>query len=288
VAGELYIGGHSVARGYLNQPQLTAEKFITIEHLGGQDVYPTRVYKTGDLARYLPDDNIEFLGRIDYQVKIRGFRVELGEISSLLAQHPSVRESVVLVREDEPGNQRLVAYVLPHPDRKPVVSNLKDFLQEQLPDYMIPTAFVLLDAFPLTPNGKIDRLALPAPDSARFNLKEYVAPQTPVEEVLADIWADILKIERVGIHDNFFDLGGHSLLATQLISRVHKILRAQLTLRDLFEEPTIANLSKILIANEAKPGQTEKIALTLKKIKTMSAEEKEKLLAQKKKEGVRV
>jgi amino acid adenylation domain-containing protein len=288
VAGELYIGGDSVARGYLNQPQLTADKFITIEHLGGQDVYPTRVYKTGDLARYLPDGNIEFLGRIDHQVKIRGFRVELGEISSLLAQHPSVRESVVLVREDEPGNQRLVAYILPHSDAKPVVSNLKDFLQEQLPDYMIPTAFVLLDAFPLTPNGKIDRLALPAPDSARFNLKEYVAPQTPIEEVLADIWADILKIERVGIHDNFFDLGGHSLLATQLISRVHKILRAQLTLRDLFEVPTIANLSKILIANEAKPGQTEKIALTLKKIKTMSAEEKKKLLAQKKKEGVRV
>jgi amino acid adenylation domain-containing protein len=288
VAGELYIGGDSVARGYLNQPQLTADKFITIEHLGGQDVYPTRVYKTGDLARYLPDGNIEFLGRIDHQVKIRGFRVELGEISSLLAQHPSVRESVVLVREDEPGNQRLVAYILPHSDAKPVVSNLKDFLQEQLPDYMIPTAFVLLDAFPLTPNGKIDRLALPAPDSARFNLKEYVAPQTPIEEVLADIWADILKIERVGIQDNFFDLGGHSLLATQLISRVHKILRAQLTLRDLFEEPTIANLSKILIANEAKPGQTEKIALTLKKIKTMSAEEKKKLLAQKKKEGVRV
>jgi amino acid adenylation domain-containing protein len=288
VAGELYIGGDSVARGYLNQPQLTAEKFITVENLGGQDAHPTRVYKTGDLARYLPDGNIEFLGRIDYQVKIRGFRVELGEISSILTQHPSVRESVVLVREDEPGNQRLVAYVLPHSDAKPVVSNLKDFLQEQLPDYMIPTAFVLLDAFPLTPNGKIDRLALPAPDSARFNLKEYVAPQTPVEEVLADIWADILKIERVGIQDNFFDLGGHSLLATQLISRVHKILRAQLTLRDLFEEPTIANLSKILIANEAKPGQTEKIALTLKKIKTMSAEEKKKLLAQKKKEGVRV
>ncbi|MBD2013423.1 amino acid adenylation domain-containing protein [Microcoleus sp. FACHB-53] len=288
VAGELYIGGDSVARGYLNQPQLTADKFITIEHLGRQDAHPTRVYKTGDLARYLPDGNIEFLGRVDDQVKIRGFRVELGEISSLLAQHPSVRESVVLVREDEPGNQRLVAYILPHPDAKPVVSNLKDFLQEQLPDYMIPTAFVLLDAFPLTPNGKIDRLALPAPDSARFNLKEYVAPQTPIEEVLADIWADILKIERVGIHDNFFDLGGHSLLATQLISRVHKILRAQLTLRDLFEEPTIANLSKILIANEAKPGQTEKIALTLKKIKTMSAEEKKKLLAQKKKEGVRV
>ncbi|HEY9832540.1 MAG TPA: amino acid adenylation domain-containing protein, partial [Stenomitos sp.] len=288
VTGELYVGGDSVARGYLNQPQLTAEKFITVENLGGQDAHPTRVYKTGDLARYLPDGNIEFLGRIDYQVKIRGFRVELGEISSLLAQHPSVTESLVLVREDEPGNQRLVAYVLPHPDSKPVVSNLKDFLQEQLPDYMIPTAFVLLDAFPLTPNGKIDRLALPAPDNARFNLKEYIAPQTPVEEVLADIWADILNIERVGIHDNFFDLGGHSLIATQLISRVHKILRTQLTLRDLFEEPTIANISKILIANEAKAGQTEKIALTLKKIKTMSAEEKEKLLAQKKKEGVRV
>lgn len=283
VPGELYIGGAGLTRGYLNHPQLTNEKFIPNPFKSGQ-----QIYRTGDLARYLPDGTIEFLGRVDDQVKMRGFRIELGEISFILAQHPSIKESLVLLREDEPENQRLVAYVLPHCDHKPVISNLKNFLQEQLPDYMIPTAFVLLDAFPLTPNGKIDRLALPVPDTARFNLKEYVAPQTPVEDVLVDIWADILKLERVGIHDNFFDLGGHSLLATQLISRVHKILRAQLTLRDLFEEPTIANLSKILIANETKAGQTEKIALTLKKIKTMSAQQKEQLLANKKKKGVRV
>ncbi len=282
VPGELYIGGAGLTRGYLNRPELTNEKFIANPFQPGQ-----RLYKTGDLARYLPDGTIEFLGRIDDQVKIRGFRIELAEISLVLAKHPAVRECMVLVRDDEPGNSRLVAYVIPHSHQNLAANDLKDFLQAQLPDYMVPTAFVLLKAFPLTPNGKVDRHALPTPETAGLNLKEYVAPQNAVEDVLASIWADLLKVERVGIRDNFFDLGGHSLLATQLISRVRQTFRAELSLRDLFEEPTLANLSRILIANEAKPGQTEKIALAVKKIKTMSAEDKEKLLAQKKKEGGR-
>ncbi len=282
VPGELYIGGAGLTRGYLNHPELTNKTFIANPFQPGQ-----RLYKTGDLARYLPDGTIEFLGRVDDQVKIRGFRIELSEISLVLAKHPAVRESVVLLRDDEPGNLRLVAYVIPHFHQNPAANDLKDFLQAQLPDYMVPTAFVLLEAFPLTPNGKLDRHALPTPETAGLNPKEYLAPQNAVEEVLASIWADLLKVERVGIRDNFFDLGGHSLLATQLISRVRQTFRAELSLRDLFEEPTIANLSRILIANEAKPGQTEKIALAVKKIKTMSAEDKEKLLAHKKKEGSR-
>jgi amino acid adenylation domain-containing protein len=282
VPGELYIGGAGLTRGYLNHPELTNKTFIANPFQSGQ-----QLYKTGDLARYLPDGTIEFLGRVDDQVKIRGFRIELREISLVLAKHPAVRESVVLLRDDEPGNLRLVAYVIPHFHQNPAANDLKDFLQAELPDYMVPTAFVLLEAFPLTPNGKLDRHALPTPETAGLNLKEYVAPQNAVEEVLASIWADLLKIERVGIRDNFFDLGGHSLLATQLISRVRQTFRAELSLRDLFEEPKIANLSRILIANEAKPGQTEKIALAVKKIKTMSAEDKEKLLTQKKKEGSR-
>jgi amino acid adenylation domain-containing protein len=281
VSGELYIGGAGLARGYLNHPELTNEKFIANPFQPGQ-----RFYKTGDLARYLPVGTIEFLGRVDDQVKIRGFRIELAEISLVLAKHAAVRECVVLVQGDEPSNPHLVAYVIPHSHQNPATKDLKDFLQAQLPDYMVPTAFVLLKAFPLMPNGKLDRQALTALETTGLNFKEYIAPQNAVEEVLASIWANLLKVERVGIWDNFFDLGGHSLLTTQLISRVRQTFRVEISLRDLFEEPTLAHLSKILIANEAKPGQTEKIALAVKKIKTMSAEDKEKLLAHKKIEGV--
>ncbi|NJK55771.1 MAG: amino acid adenylation domain-containing protein [Pleurocapsa sp. SU_5_0] len=286
VPGELYIGGAGLARGYLNQPELTNEKFIANPFVGANGHSPL-LYKTGDLARYLPDGTIEFLGRVDDQVKIRGFRIELAEISLVLAKHPAVRECVVLVQGDEPGNPHLVAYVIPHSEQNPATKDLKDFLQAQLPDYMVPAAFVLLKAFPLMPNGKLDRHSLLALETVGLNLKEYVAPQNAVEEVLASIWANLLKVERVGIWDNFFDLGGHSLLTTQLISRVRQTFRVEISLRDLFEEPTLAHLSKILIANEAKPGQTEKIAIAVKKIKTMSAEDKEKLLTHKKIEGVR-
>ncbi len=208
----MHIGGAGVARGYLNRPELTAEKFIPDPFSAEPGA---RMYKTGDLARYRPDGNIEFLGRADHQVKIRGFRIELGEIEAALGQHPAVREAVVLAREDAPGEKRLVAYVVAGA-RAADDDDLRRFLKEKLPEYMVPAVFVLLDALPLMPNGKIDRRALPAPDRSRPELdKAFVAPRTPTEELLAEIWAQLLDIERVGVHDNFFDLGGHSLLATQ-------------------------------------------------------------------------
>jgi len=240
VVGEIYIGGAGVARGYLNRPELTAERFI-YRSLDGEPVQ--RLYKTGDLARYLPDGNIEFLGRLDNQVKIRGFRIELGEIESVLSQYPGVRESVVVAREDAPGDKCLVAYLVAA-SQNSSVSELRGFLKAKLPEYMIPSVFMSLDALPLTSNGKIDRQSLPAPGRNRGGLEQaYVAPRSPTEEVLAGIWADVLKLDQVGVHDNFFDLGGHSLLATQVISRLRVTLRMEIPLRFLFENPTVAGLA---------------------------------------------
>ncbi|HEY9901851.1 MAG TPA: amino acid adenylation domain-containing protein, partial [Candidatus Sericytochromatia bacterium] len=256
VPGELYIGGAPLAREYLNRPGLTAEKFITIEHLCGQDVHPTRLYKTGDKARYLPDGNIEFLGRVDHQVKIRGFRIELGEIEAVLSQHPGVRQAVVSLSEDEAGNNRLIGYVVPSPKQAPSVSDLRHFLLNKFPEYMVPSAFVLLKTLPLTPNGKVDRRALPAPEQTRPELEAvYAAPRTPIEQQLAEIWAKLLGLEKVGIHDNFFDLGGHSLLITQLLAKVRDIFKVNLSLRSLFELPTVANVAeKIATAQRTEPG----------------------------------
>jgi amino acid adenylation domain-containing protein len=261
VPGELYIGGEGVARGYLNHPDLTAERFIPNPYArmrtdGGTPgarpenftLYPSalRLYRTGDLARYLPDGNLEFLGRLDHQVKVRGFRIELGEIEATLAQHPAIREAVVVARDTEHdlGNQQLVAYLVPR-ENTPSVNELRRFLQDKLPAYMVPSAFVALDALPLTPSGKVNRRALPAPDLARPELDTtYAAPRNPTEEMLAGIWSQVLHLERVGIHDNFFDLGGHSLLATQVMSRVRDIFLVELPLRTLFESPTVAGLSE--------------------------------------------
>ena len=214
------------------------------------------MYKTGDLARYLPDGNIEFLGRADHQVKIRGFRIELGEIEAALGQHPAVRQAVVLAREDVPGEKRLVAYVVAEREAFPTTTDLRRFLKDKLPDHMVPAVFVSLDALPLMPNGKIDRRALPAPDRSRPELdKAFVAPRTPAEEILAEIWARLLDVERIGIHDNFFDLGGHSLLATQLVSRVREAFQVELPLRRLFEVPTVAGLAESIEAAR-RTGQT--------------------------------
>jgi amino acid adenylation domain-containing protein/thioester reductase-like protein len=256
VPGELYIGGAGLARGYLNRPELTAEKFIITDHLGGQDAHSTRVYKTGDKARYLPDGNIEFLGRVDHQVKIRGFRIELGEIEAALSQHPGVRQAVVSLSEDESGNKRLVGYVVPNLKQTPSVSDLRHFLLNKFPEYMVPSAFVLLKSLPLTSNGKVDRRALPAPEQTRPELEAiYVAPRTPVEKQLAEIWAKLLGFEKVGIQDNFFDLGGHSLLITQLLAQVRDTFKVNLSLSSLFELPTVANIAeKIAITQQAKPG----------------------------------
>ena len=242
VTGELHIGGDGLARGYLNQPELTREKFIAnpFSHEAG-----ARLYKTGDLARYLPDGNIDFLGRMDDQVKIRGFRIEPGEIETVLCRHPEVLESVVSAREDGIGEKSLVAYIVSGTDHDLNSGRLRDFLKEKLPEYMIPNAFVFLDSLPLTASGKVDRRALPAPDRSRPELVEaYLAPRNQTEELLTKIWTEVLKLERIGIHDNFFDLGGHSLLATRVVSRIREIFRIDLALRALFEMPTVASLSK--------------------------------------------
>jgi thioester reductase-like protein/non-ribosomal peptide synthase protein (TIGR01720 family) len=244
VSGELYIGGAGVARGYLNRPELTAEKFITNPFIPGE-----RLYKTGDLARYLPDGNIEFLGRIDHQVKIHGFRIELGEIEAALRQYPAVRETVVVVREEQSGNKRLVAYVVPEKQFTPTTSDLRDFLQEKLPEYMIPSAFVRLKTLPLTPNGKVDRQALPAPDTSRSNLEEtFVAPRSTAEKLLAEIWTQILRLENIGIYDNFFELGGDSILSMQIIAKANQA-GLQLTPKQLFEHQTIAELAAVAGTN---------------------------------------
>ncbi|HEY9803800.1 MAG TPA: amino acid adenylation domain-containing protein [Leptolyngbyaceae cyanobacterium] len=236
VAGELYIGGAGVARGYFNQPELTKEKFIPNPFNSN-----TLLYKTGDLARYLPNGEIEYLGRIDYQIKLRGFRIELGEIEAVLEQHSLVRQCVVMAREDVSG-KRLVAYLVAEnvaPDE------LRQYLRRKLPEYMIPNAFVILDSFPLTPNGKVNRRALLAPENNNSELAiTFVAPRHPVEEVLAGIWTQVLGVSQVGIYDNFFELGGHSLLATQVISRIRKTFGVDTSLQRLFEFPTIAELAK--------------------------------------------
>jgi amino acid adenylation domain-containing protein len=254
VRGEMYVGGAGVTRGYLNRPELTQQRFISnpFAEVGG-----SRLYRTGDLARYLPNGELEYLGRIDNQVKIRGFRIELGEIEGLLAQHPAVWENVVVVPEDEPGDKRLVAYVVLKVEQSATVPELRQFLGNQLPSYMIPNALVLLKSLPLTSNGKIDRRALPKPDLDSTQLEKFVAPRSPIEEMLAQIWTQVLKIEQVGIHDNFFELGGHSLLATQLVSRIRNVFKVELPLRELFTNATVAQLGRSL-----QQLQQQDIALT--------------------------
>ena len=277
VPGELYIGGVCLARGYLNSPHITAERFVP--DLFGEP--GARLYRTGDLSRYLPDGNIEFLGRLDHQVKIRGFRIELGEIESVLGQHPSAEEVVVVAREDAPGNKRLVAYVVTRRGGAPTVSELRSFLQQELPDYMIPSAFVFLDALPLNANGKVDRRALPVPDQSRPELEPaFVPPRTALEEVLAGFWAEVLGVERVGVDDDFFDLGGHSLLATQVVSRVREFLQAELPLRALFAAPTVASLAERMTREEARPGGLEKIARVVRELTLISEDEARELLRQ--------
>jgi hypothetical protein len=247
VRGELHIGGVQVARGYLNRPELTAERFIP-------DPFSTRpgarLYKTGDWARYLPDGSIEFLGRIDNQVKVRGFRVELGEIEAVLGQHPEVRENVLTVREDPPGDKRLVAYVVPRQGRSPSTSAVQRFLRAQLPEYMVPAVFVRLQALPLTPNGKVDRRALPAPGPSRPELEQaFVGPQTRLERFLARLWCEVLKLERVGIHDNFFDLGGDSIHGAIFINKLQQHLQDPVYIVALFDSPTVAAFAAFLATN---------------------------------------
>ena len=246
VKGELYLAGSGLARGYYGRPELTNERFVPnpfSEERGG------RMYRTGDLCRWLPDGNIQYLGRIDHQIKLRGFRIELGEIEDALRQHTAVHEAVVTAREDTPGDKRLVAYVVLAGEPACTTAELRDYLKQKLPDYMVPAAWVALPALPLTPNGKVDRKALPAPDTARpAHLLGFVAPRTETEKKLAGWWAEILGLERISIHDDFFELGGHSLTATQLVSRIRTGLRIDVPLRSLFERPTVARFSEYIEA----------------------------------------
>lgn len=242
VPGEIYLGGEGLARGYLNRPELTTEKFIPNPFSAGPG---SRLYRTGDLARYLPDGNLEYLGRIDHQVKVRGFRIELGEIEEVLNAHVSIREALVLAREDTPGDKRLVAYLVAVGQAGAVTSaDLRAYLKARLPEYMIPSAFVSLEQFPLTPNGKIDRKALPAPEIGLNQELEqhYIEPRTPAEKVLASLFGEVLGLKRVGLEDNFFELGGHSLLAARLMARILEAFQIELALHNLFEAPTIARL----------------------------------------------
>jgi amino acid adenylation domain-containing protein len=280
VPGELHIGGNGLARGYLNRSDLTAEVFVPnpFSTKPGE-----RLYRTGDLVRYRADGNLEFLGRIDRQVKLRGFRLELGEIEAILQNDPAVQQALVMLREDGTEDQRLVAYIVCKQGHTSSADQLKSLLLTRLPYYMIPSAFVFLEAFPLTPNGKVDRSALPAaiPDLTGSDAG-YVAPRTSVEQVLAMIWEEVLKLNRIGVADNFFDAGGHSLLATQVTSRIRNILRIDLPVRKLFEAPTVERLSHAILADEKKPGQVEKIARIALKVAAMSDEEAGKILEEKK------
>ncbi|MEH1869669.1 MAG: amino acid adenylation domain-containing protein [Nostoc sp.] len=262
VIGEIYIGGAGLARGYLNRPELTAEKFI-------KNPFDNSIlYKTGDLGRYLADGNLEFGGRIDDQVKINGFRIELGEIESVINKHPQVSQSIVIVREDTPGNKRLVTYVVPYQKAEINCTSLQSFLKNKLPSYMVPSVFVSLDVLPLNPNGKIDRQALLAPTFTRSNLeKPFIAPRNAQEETLARIWCQVFGLEQIGVDDNFFHLGGHSLIATQILSRIRDIFQVELSFGQLLENPTINDLIKIIVQQ-----QQLKQSSPLAKIQSISRE----------------
>jgi len=257
IPGEVHIGGPGVARGYLNHPELTAEKFVRDPFSLQPDA---RLYKTGDLARYLDDGEIEFVGRRDFQIKIRGFRVELGEIEAALAKHAAVREALVLAREEGLNHKRLVGYVIPAAGARPDAAELRKFLKRQLPEYMVPPDFVLLDEFPLTPNGKVDRKALPAPQPSA-DAEDHIAASNPVEARLVAMWEEILARKPISVRDNFFDLGGHSLLAVRLMRRIEQSFKRKLPLTTLFEAPTIEQFAALLLQEQWTPSQASLVAI---------------------------
>ncbi|HEY0512065.1 MAG TPA: amino acid adenylation domain-containing protein [Thermoanaerobaculia bacterium] len=267
VAGEIVVGGEGVALGYLGRPELTAERFVP-DPYGAPGA---RLYRSGDLARRLPDGDLEYLGRIDHQVKIRGFRIELGEIEAALSRHPAIAQAVMMVREDTPGNPQLAAYYVPAETpagATPVtIAELRAALARELPEHMIPSGFASLSALPLTDNGKVDRRALPAPGGGRPDLgREFVPPEGPVQERLAVIWAEVLRLERVGAHDNFFELGGHSLLATQVISRMREAFAVEVPLRAIFDSPTVAGLAETIIQKELERADADLLGRLLSEL----------------------
>ncbi|MBV9341406.1 MAG: amino acid adenylation domain-containing protein, partial [Acidobacteria bacterium] len=270
VAGELFVGGAGVARGYLKQPRQTAASFVPNSFSGDARA---RLYRTGDLARYLPDGNVEFLGRIDQQVKIRGFRVEPAEIAAACKRHPAVEQAAIVPYDGKSGEKRLAAYLVGSGRRE----DLRAFLAANLPDYMVPASIAWIDALPLTPNGKLDVRALPLPEQQAA--RELVLPRTPEEEKLARIWEEVLKLDTISVNDNFFELGGHSLLATQIISRIRNAFRLQISLEVFLRHPTIAELAEQIRQSEPAAGDQEEMAKLLRELEGLSDEEAERLLA---------
>jgi acyl-coenzyme A synthetase/AMP-(fatty) acid ligase len=279
VYGEIGIRSAHVALGYWRKPELTEAAFLHDAQDGAK-----RIYRSGDLGRLLPDGAIAFVGRKDFQVKIRGFRIELGEIESALAGHPAVREAVVVVREDELKDKRLLAYVVPEEKHAGAAIELRGFLKAKMPEYMIPSAVILIDALPLTPNGKVDTRGLPGPDVSVELQEAFVPPRTFVEEVLARIWSEVLSTDKVGVRHNFFELGGHSLLATKVMSRIPDSFQVKLALRTLFEKPTIEELAAAIIEKQAEEIQQEQqVARLLAELESLSDEDtKRQLLEQQK------
>ena len=273
VYGEMYVAGDGIARGYLRRPELTAERFVP-------NPFSTRpgdrLYRSGDLVRYLSDGNIDFIQRIDHQVKLRGFRIELGEIEAALHEHPAVGESVVVVREDTPNDKRLIAYIVPHSNDPQLVTQLRSWLRERLPDYFMPSFFVVLDKLPLTPNGKVDKRALPPPEGQQSEAT-LLAPRTPEEEKVAEIWADVLNLKPIDVQANFFDIGGHSLLATRVVTRIREAFGVQLPLRVMFDSPTIAAVAAHIVEMR---GQSEiaTLAEIVEKLTHLSEDEAKSLL----------
>lgn len=277
--GELYIGGDGLAHGYWNRSDLTVERFIP-------DPYSlqsgARLYRTGDKAKFLEDGTIEFLGRLDHQVKIRGFRVELGDIESAVRTHAMVRDCVVIVREDQPGQKQLVAYFVPAngSDHAALISELRNRLSNLLPHYMTPGFFVPLGSLPLTPNNKIDRRTLPAPDATGLeNDVDFMEARDSIEKLFASVWADILKLKKVSIQNSFFEMGGDSLLAAQVLSWIRKVFHVEMSIRRLFEAPSIEKIVMTLRDLEKQEGQFDKIAKTLLRIRAMTPEERSRLKA---------
>jgi amino acid adenylation domain-containing protein/FkbH-like protein len=270
VPAEMYVGGAGVARGYLNRPELNAERFIPDPFRPDKGA---RLYRTGDLARRLANGDIEYLGRIDQQVKIRGFRIELGEIETVLTSHQDVRESVVIVGEDESGDKRLIAYLVPQNGQGPAIGELRTFLKERMPEYMVPSAFVTLEKMPLTSNGKIDRRALPEPETVR-SVEEngFIAPRTPLEEEVAAAWKQILGLEQIGVKDNFFEIGGHSLMATRVIILLRANLGVNLSLRLLFENPTVESMASVLVETLSQLADEPELAEMISEVEGLSDE----------------
>jgi acyl carrier protein len=278
IVGELYVSGYGLARGYFQRPELTKEKFIPNPF----DKSPYhRLYKTGDLARYLPDGNIEFLGRIDDLVKIRGYQIDLCEVEAILSKYPRISQAVTTTHGENAKEKFLVAYFIPVINETVNASELRKYLAAQLPDYMIPSVFVQMDSFPLNPNGKVNRKVLPIPTNERPELNQiYIAPQTPIQEILAEIWAEVLGVKQVGIDDNFFQLGGHSLKAIQLIGKIRQTLELDITIRHLFTSPSVKELATALGELAGGEDIINEIAKTIQEIAQLSPEQLQAMLAQ--------